>query len=149
MLAQYFILQRAFALVMHTTHRLLVRARTDITFDAPVPLQLHTPGAIHLEAGRFELRPSERAAYGAAALPPGCGWMPNDLFAYGERKEMLAYSQLLAAVSEWYPRMRHEPSLRDWRKSPFARENGTFLGNQEGMLGVQPTPLARRSTCHP
>ena len=133
--AQYHILRLAFNLVARTSqHTILVRARTDTSFDMPVSLTFaaDAANAIYLEAGRWELRDDELSEYSNKS----CGHMPNDLFAYGHRQPMLQYAKLLEDANDWYPMLRRDPNMRDWRKYKLGvRPEGTFLNNEEGMLG--------------
>ena len=135
-LPQYYMVRLAFQLVRETAHEVLVRARSDVIFDWPIMLRLAAADAVHVEAGRWEVRAHELAMYG----PGTCGSMPNDWFAFGKRAPMASYARMLDAAGEWYPLLRHDPSLKDWRKVWFGaahgvRPNNSFLNNQEGMLG--------------
>ena len=136
LLAQYHVLARAFELVRQTAHTTLVRARTDVAMHRPILLVTVVPGAVHMEAGKWEKRPHELAMYSHASK--SCGQMPNDYFAYGSRDVMLQYAALLASASQWYPQMRRDPGVRDYRRYLRAvglRPNETFLDNEEGSLG--------------
>ena len=89
---QYFLVHKAFALVAHTAHSILVRVRSDATFDVnPVPLtRLFRTNAVHLEPGKFETKWKELAMYwslekggpynASVTKTPTCGYMPNDSY---------------------------------------------------------------------
>ena len=155
-LPQYYLVFRAFQLAARGAHRVLVRCRTDVLFELPVPLTLRSPSSVHLEGGEWEYRPSFLADYGEAS----CGRMPNDWFAYGTPAVMMQYSRLLLDLPDTYVSMTEDKALRSarlgvrqdglrrartkyddpqlYRSGNLTRwrPDGTFLDNQEGMLGA-------------
>ena len=90
------------------------------------------PLAVHLDAGRWERRASELAEYNSTS----CGHMPNDWLAYGMRAPMQRYAALLPTGASWMRSIAQDPSVRPHRNyRPGVRQAGTWLDDQEGLLG--------------
>jgi len=180
LLPQYYLILKAFELVANTSHRLLVRVRSDLVFHVPlVELRTLAADAIHLEPGRWENSQSALLSYAfrddavqprtenqrwvenetaalerlgsrmakvvvdrthdSTAPTHGCGFMPNDWFAYGDHAAMMTYSRLLPTLPYRFPRMLLETNMYDFRSS-YAIKWGRFLpqmwyNNAEGFLG--------------
>lgn len=64
-----------------------------------------------------------------------CGQMPNDWFAYGDRKSMQAYLSAFPQLPSLHSRMRATPGSCDWWRCHNYRYNFTFLNNAEAYLG--------------
>ena len=154
LLPQYYAVALGFDLVRDTTYKILVRARTDVLYSAPVIIADNT-AAITVPLSVYEGSPEDRGDYGAA-----CGRMPQDAFAYGPRSAMLVYAGLFSEANETQSFLVSQPGYRDlhtlahqhgylssaggynwthignkrfWQAS--LRAPGTFLNNNEAFLG--------------
>ena len=153
-LPQYYAVALGFDLVRDTTHQLLVRARTDVLYSAPVIIADNT-AAITVPLSVYERSPEDRSDYGTS-----CGRMPQDAFAYGPRSAMLVYAGLFSEANETQSFLVSQPGYRDlhtltpqhgylsstggynwthigktrfWQAS--LRAPGTFLNSNEAFLG--------------
>ena len=106
---------RVFALLQHTTHEILVHARSDVTYLAPRVLvgRAATPdaaGTIHVMPSGFTPPDELNGNLVVNGVRSMCGWMPHDAFIFGTRSNMLIMANLFANLSRVDHALRREPT---------------------------------------